>query len=79
MNPSTTVGTSKLKDEIETKTLADFKYSAIDYDTCFEDTRDKIVKEEGIGYNKYMRLLFRAYLSGTNEEFTDAVNLERRY
>ena len=30
VNPSTTVGASKLKDEIETKTLADFKHSVTD-------------------------------------------------
>ena len=78
VNPSTTVGASKLKDEIEAKTLADFKYSVTAYNTWFEDTRESIVKEEGTGYNEYMRSLFRAYLTSSNTEFTDAIASERR-
>ena len=40
--------------------------------------KGEIIKEEENGYNKYMRSLFRAYLSGTNQEFTNAINSERR-
>ena len=36
------------------------------------------MKEEGNGYNEYMRSLFRAYLTSSNEEFTDAISAERR-
>ena len=78
MNPSTTVGASKLKNEIEAKTLADFKYSVTSYNTWFEDTMESIVKEEGTGYNEYMRSLFHAYLTSSNKEFTDAISSERR-
>ena len=78
INPSTTVGASKLKDDIEAKTLADFKFSVTAYNTWFEDTREKIVKEEGNGYNEYMRSLFRAYLTSSNDEFMDAISAERR-
>ena len=39
---------------------------------------DKIIKEKGNGYSKYLRLLFRAYLTSNNEEFTDAVSAELR-
>ena len=78
MKPSTTVGASKLKDKIETKTLADFNYSVTNFNTWFEDTREEIVKEEGTGYNKYIFSLFCAYLSGRNQEFTDVINSERR-
>ena len=78
VNPSTTVGASKYKDEIEAKTLADFKYSVLEYNTWFDDTREMIVKEEGTGYNEYMRSLFKAYLTSSNKEFTDAISSERR-
>lgn len=78
VNPSTTVGASKLKDDIESKSLADFQGSVTAYNTWFEDTRDTIIKEEGTGYNEYLRSLFRAYLSSGNEEFTDAIASERR-
>ena len=37
-----------------------------------------IVKEEGTGYSEYMRSLFKAYLTSSNKEFTDAISSERR-
>ena len=37
-----------------------------------------IIKEEGTGYNEYMRSLFKAYLTSSNKEFTDAISSERR-
>ena len=49
-----------------------------DYNTWFEDTREMIIKEEGVWYNKYMRSLFRSYLTSINKEFTDVISSERR-
>ena len=46
LNPSTTVGASKFKDEIDTKTLADFNCSVTDYNTWFEDIREKLLRKK---------------------------------
>ena len=46
INPSTTVGASKLKDKIESMKPAQFENNIIKYNTWFEDTRDAIIKEE---------------------------------
>jgi len=50
----------------------------IRYNTLFEDTRKQIIKEEGDGYNEYLRSMFRAYLECGNEEFADVIKNERR-
>ena len=78
INPTTTVGASKLKDEIESKTASAFGNDIVQYNTWFEDTRDKIFKEEGDGYNEYLRSMFRAYMTCDDEEFVDAIKDERR-
>ena len=78
VNPSTTVGASKLKDEIESKKLADFDHDVIRYNTWFCDTREEIMKEEGEGFSEYLRSLFRAYQSSDNQEFLDAIAEEKR-
>ena len=78
INPSTTVGASKMKDEMETKKLSDFGDDVIKFNTWFEDTRERITKEEGDGYNEYLRSLFRSYLTSSNKEFVEAINAERR-
>ena len=78
INPTTTVGASKLKDEIEAMTAASFENNIVKYNTWFEDTRDKILKEEGEGYNEYLRSMFRAYLACKNTEFVEAIKDERR-
>ena len=78
INPTTTVGASKLKDEIEAKRPIEFDNDIVKYNTWFEDTRDKIIKEEGDGYNEYLRSMFRAYLSCSDTEFVDAIKDERR-
>ena len=77
-NPTTMVGASNLKDEIENAKLEKFGYDVIKFNTWFVDTRDAIIKEEGRGYNEYLRSLFRAYLSCTNDEFLEAIKEERR-
>ena len=78
INPNTTVGASKLKDDIESTTPASFDNDIIRYNTWFEDTRKAIIKEEGVGYNDYLRSLFRAYLTCPEEEFLEAIKNERR-
>ena len=78
VKPSTTVGASKLKDELENKTLSDFGNNVIKYNSWFVDTRDQIIREEGDGYNEYTRSLFRAYKTSPNEEFRDAIASEKR-
>ena len=37
-----------------------------------------IIKEEGDGYNEYLRSMFRAYLSCDDNEFADTIKDERR-
>ena len=78
INPNTTVGASRLKDEIETTTPTVFDNDIIKYNTWFEDTRSAIIKEEGKGYNEYLRSLFRAYLTVPDAEFIEAVKDEKR-
>ena len=78
IQPSTTVGASRLKDEIENKTLADFCRNVTRYTTWFEDTRKKIMREAGGGYNEYLRSLFRGYLVSSSSEFKETINAEKR-
>ena len=78
INPSMTMGASKLKDEIKGKKPSDFDNDIIKYNTCFKDTRTDIIKEEGHGYNKYLRLRFRAYLTCKDQEFLDVIEDEHR-
>ena len=78
VKPTTTVGASKLKDEIESKTVADFGFNVIDYNSWFQDTREEITKEEGEGYNEYLRSLFKGYLAAKNDEFLQTINAEKR-
>ena len=49
VNPTTTVGASNFKAEIERATLADHENSVVTFNIQFDDTRTKIVKEEGGG------------------------------
>ena len=59
VNPTTTVGVSKLKNQVENSTLSDFGNDVAKFNTWFDDTRTKIIKEEGKGkYNEYLRSLF---------------------
>ena len=78
VNLTTTVGASNLKAEIERATLADHKNNVVAFNTWFDDTRTKIIKEEGEGYNEYLRQLFRAYLTCDDSEFNESVRHERR-
>ena len=84
INPLTTVGASKLNNTIERKTLAELNktmqlITTHGLKTRFEDTHKMITKEEVKGYNKYLMLLFQAYLTSNNQEFTKATRAERRY
>ena len=76
INPTTTVGASRLKDEIESKTASAFGNDILQYNIWFEDTRDKIFKEEGDGYNEYLCSMFRAYMTCDDEEFVDNIKDE---
>ena len=78
VKPSTKVGASKLKEEIESKKLTAFNNDVAKYNTWFEDTRRAIIAEEGEGYNEYTRMLFKAYKSSTNVEFKESVKEEER-
>ena len=55
IKPSTRVGTSKLKGDIEKKEMRDFGNDVSKFNTWLEDTRRSIIGEEGEGYNKYVR------------------------
>ena len=78
INPSTIVGASKLKDEIEGKKPSEFDNDIIKYNTWFKDTRTTIIKEGGPGYNDFLCSMFRAYLTCKDQEFLDAIKDERR-
>ena len=62
-----------MKDDIETKKLVDFDHDVTKYSTWLCDKRGSILKEEGEGFSKYLRSLFRAYQSSNNEKKLDAV------
>ena len=78
IDPTTKVGASKLKDDIENTKPSKFDNDIIKYNTWFEDTRNAIIKEEGKGYNEYLHSMFRSYLSCEDNEFLDAIKDERR-
>jgi len=73
VKPSTKVGASKLKEEIESKTSASFSNNVAKHNTWFEDTRRAIIAKEGEGYNEYTRMLIKAYKTSTNAELKEAV------
>ena len=79
INPTTTVGASKLKGEIETAKLADFDHDVSRFHTWFQSQKKKIKKEEGEGkYNEYLRQLFRIYNTSNNNSFLQAIGEEER-
>ena len=79
MNPTTSVGASSFKEQLENKTLADFSGDIVKYNTWFQDMRDEIIKEEGSDrYNEYLRNLFKAYLTCPDAEFVDTIKFEKR-
>ena len=78
VKPSTTVGASKLKDDIENKSLKDFGEDVSKYNSWFTDTREQTIREEGEGYNEYTRSLFRAYRTSSNDDFREAIAAEKR-
>jgi hypothetical protein len=79
VNPTTTVGASRLKDLIESAKLSDFSNDVIKFNTWFDDTRTSIIKEDGEGrYNEYLRSLFKTYLGCANSEFVESIKDEKR-
>ena len=79
VNPTTTVGASKLKEDLENVKPSKFGNNIVKYNTWFEDVKKRIIKEEGAGkYNEYLRNLFRAYLVSGDKEFVLAVKEEKR-
>ena len=55
IKPSTRVGASKLKRDIEKKEVRDFGNDVSKYNMWFEDAKRSIIGEEGEGYNEYLR------------------------
>ena len=79
VNPSTTIGASNLKDSLESKKLVDFEgHNVKKYSIWFKDTRAEIISLEGNAYNEYVRCLFKALLTSTNQEFLDTMKFEKR-
>ena len=78
IKPSTKVGASKLKADIEKCVLSTHENNVTKFNSWFEDTRLEIIAEEGEGYNEYLRQLFRAYLTSNLPEFIEAVKEEQR-
>ena len=60
VKPMIKVGATKLKDMVEGKDPNAFVHDLSKYNTWFEDTREAIITEEGEGYNKYTRMIFKA-------------------
>ena len=79
VNPSTTVGASKFKEELETKKLLEFDNDVVKFNTWFMDVRTMIIRDEGPDkYNEYLRNVFRSYLTCTDKEFIEVVKGEKR-
>ena len=79
VNPSTTIGAATFKDSIESKKLSDFEgHNVKKYSIWFKDMRAKIISLEGKHYNEYVRCLFKALLTSTNQEFLDTMKAEKR-
>ena len=79
INPTITVGASILKNELESKTTADFGHNITKYNNLFDDTREAIIKEVGKDpYNEYLRSMFRVYLLCDNKEFNGDIKDEKR-
>ena len=75
----TAIGASTLKDSIESKKLIDFEgHNVKKYSIWFKDTRAEIISLEGKHYNEYVRCLFKALLTSTNQEFLDTMKVEKR-
>ena len=72
------VGASRLKYQIESKTISSFDKDVIKYKILFLDTRAQIIKEEEVGYNEYLRSLFRSYLTCNDNEFIGSVKDEKQ-
>ena len=59
--------------------MADFGDDVKAYHTWIVDARTSIIKEEREGlYKQYVRSMFRTYLTVDNEEFVDAIKVEKR-
>ena len=79
VNPRTTVGSSKVKEELETTQLYKFDHDVICYKIWFEDIWIKIIQDEGPGrYNKYLINLFRGHLICSDSGFVEVVTDKRR-
>ena len=62
IKPSTRVGASKLKGEIENITIDKFNNDLSKFDTWFKDTKAVTTSEEGEGYNEYLCQLYLIYV-----------------
>ena len=76
INPSTKVGVSKLKEDIESKVFNYFGDDILKLNTWFEDTMNVIIAAEAEGYNKYIRMLFKTYRKFGNSKFGVAIKQE---
>ena len=64
VNPSTTVGASKFKEELETMKLSKFNDDIVAYNTWFDEMRTMIIRDEGKDkYEEYLRNLFQGILN----------------
>lgn len=59
-HPTTTVGSSKLNDKIKIIKVFAIENNIVKYNTWSEDSRERIIKEEYGGYNKYRHSIFYA-------------------
>jgi len=79
VNPSTTIGSANMKDEVESKNLSKFGQNIGQYHTWLLDAKARIERDEGKGkYNEYLRSMFKTYETCNNKEFREAIKDERR-
>ena len=80
VNPSTAVGASILKGEIETENFKAFGQDLKKYHTWIEDCKTQIDGGEGEGnyMDYYYRCKFKTYKTCTNKEFQEVIKEEKR-
>ena len=79
VNPSAVVGSSLLKDNLESKNLAEFSQDLKQCHAWLEDCKSQIDAEEGVdSYKEYLGYIFRTYKTSTHKEFHKEIKEEKR-
>ena len=73
VNTSTIVGTAGIKENMETKSLEDFKQDVKLYNDWYQDQMVKLTSLGEDQYNEHLRNLFRSYEKCGNEDFRKVI------